>query len=213
MAAQLMTQAEFARHRGVVKGAVSNWKKNGLLVMAEGPDGKPMVDVQRTELKLNAKIDPMRGRPTTGGQPSTAVAPGMGDAPALPLEAGAPAAADQTISGERSQLLREQRIGAAMKNAREAGDLVPLIEAERRVSEAGRAARERVQAWFRGLAEQLAATTDVRSIMVIGEEGIDQVFTDLANAAQRGELAGDEDGDLTPEEDAEMEAVAAASDE
>jgi hypothetical protein len=83
---------------------------------------------------------------------------------------------------------------------------VPLIEAERRVSEVGRAARERMHAWLRGQAERFAAEKDVRQIMAIGEAGIDEVFAELADAAERGEFAGD-DGDLTPDEVAEMEAA------
>jgi hypothetical protein len=122
-----------------------------------------MVDVVRTELKLNANLDPMRGRPTTGRQAQVSASPG-GEAPALPLPDGpaAPTSGLRTIADERADLTREQRIGQAMKNAQLAGELVPLIEAERRVAEVGRAARERINAWFRGIAEQLAATTDVR---------------------------------------------------
>jgi hypothetical protein len=208
---QLMTQAQFARHRGVSKGAVSNWKKAKLLVLAEGEAGKVMVDVERSEARLNAKLDPMRGRPTTGGQPAAAL-PG-GEAPALPL-GDAPAAAPTSpaprgLADERIDQVREQRIGNALKNAQLAGDLVPLIEAERRVSEVGRAARERIHAWLRSMAERFAAESDVRTIMAIGEEGIDQVFGELADAAERGDFAGDDaDADLTVEEKAEFEAAA-----
>lgn len=207
MAAQLMTQAEFARHRGVQKGSVTNWKKAGLLVLAEGPTGKPMVDVQRSDMKLNAKIDPMRGRPSTGHVPAVAAA-GPGDAPALPLEQTPAQPGDRGLADERVEELRERRIGAALKNALLAGDLVPLVEAERRVSEVGRAARERMHAWVRTIAERFAAEKDVRQIMAIAEAGIDEVFAQLAAAADRGEFAGDED-ELPAEELAEMEAVAA----
>lgn len=209
---QLMTQTEFARHRGVGKPAVSNWKKKGWLVFAEGPGGKPLVDVARTDAKLNANIDPMRGRPATG-----AAATSGGDAPVLPLGEGAapapPAAAtaasatEANIADERLQELRERRHGHALKNAQLAGGLVPLVEAEQRVAEVGRAARERMHAWFRGVAERIAAEKDVRAIMVLGEEGIDQVFAELAAAAARGDFAEDEDDDLTEEEAAELEAA------
>jgi hypothetical protein len=201
---QLMTQAQFARHRGVVKGAVSNWKKGGLLVMAEGPGGRPMVDVVRTELKLNANLDPMRGRPPTGASGKAS-----GEAPALPLGEGpAPEPKRDDLADERAAHLREQRTGQALKNAQLAGQLVPLIEAERRVSEVGRAARERMHAWFRSIAERVAAEKDVRQIMVIGESGIDEVFAELADAAERGDFAGHDD-ELPAEEVAEMESAAA----
>lgn len=207
-----MTQAQFARHRGVSKGAVSNWKAAKLLVFAEGPGGKPMVDVDRSEARLNAKLDPMRGRPATGGTPAAA-APG-GEAPALPLGDAAsalPAAAPAAgLADERIHQVREQRIGNALKNAQMAGDLVPLIEAERRVSEIGRAARERTHAWLRSMAERFAAESDVRAIMALAEEGLDQVFNELADAAMRGDFAGEEaDAELSVEEQAELEAAGA----
>jgi hypothetical protein len=45
--------------------------------------------------------------------------------------------------------------------------------------------------------------------MAIGEEGIDQVFGELADAAARGDFAADDaDADLTVEEKAEFEAAA-----
>lgn len=212
MAAQLMTQAAFARHRGVSKGCVTNWKNASptLLVMAEGPGGKPMVDVVRTELKLNANIDPHRGRPSGGGE-SQQESPGGIPAPALPLESAPGQVAGSSAPGyneERQMHLREQRIGQAMKNAQLAGELVPLIEAERRVGEVGRAARERMHSWFRGIAERIAAEKDIRAIMALGENGIDEVFAELASAADRGEFAGDEaEPDLLPGERDELETV------
>ena len=210
---QLLTQTQFAQRRGVSKGAVSNWKAAGLLVLAEGPNGKPLVDVVRTEAKLNAKLDPMRGRPSTGGglDPAPALPLGEGGAPA-PSASPAPSAAPGGLADERMQHLREQRVGAALKNAQLAGDLVPLIEAEQRVAEVGRAARERMHAWLRSVAERFAAETEVRAIMALGEEGIDQVFAELADAAAAGDFAGADDsaGELTADELAEQEAAAQA---
>jgi hypothetical protein len=64
-----------------------------------------------------------------------------------------------------------------------------------------------MHAWLRSQAERFAAEKDVRQIMAIGEAGIDEVFAELADAAERGEFAGGDD-DLTPEEVAELEAAA-----
>ena len=207
---QWMTQAEFARHRRVSKPAVTAWKKKGLLVMAEDPaDGRIKVDVARSDARINARVDPMRGRP-----PSGAVAPATGGpAPVLPLDPPPQAppgpSSAGALSDERVEHLREQRIGSALKNAQLAGGLVPLVEAERRVSEIGRAARERMQAWLRGIAERFAATSDLRTIMALGEEGIDAVFAELADAAAGGAFAGEDEAELTAEEKAELEAAAA----
>lgn len=208
---QQMNQAQFAVHRGVSKGAVSNWKAAGLLVFAEGPNGKMMVDVARSDAKVNAKIDPMRGRPATGGPAALGA-----DAPALPLGEGAApapasAAASNDLADERLQELRERRFGSALKNAQLAGDLVPLAEAERRVAEIGRVARERIQATLRGLAERFAAETEPRTIMVLAEQAVDQVFGELADLAEQGAF-GDDDAELSAEETAELDAAAAESD-
>lgn len=206
---QLMTQAEYARHRRVSKPAVSNWKKQGLLVLVEEPGtGRIKVDRDRTDAKVNARVDPMRGRPpVAAAAPSSAAAP-ADPAPSLPLDPAS--TGGDSFADERKAYTREQRIGQAMKNAQLAGELVPLIEAERRVEEAARACRERVQSWFRGEAERLAAERDIRAVMTLGEEGIDRVFSELADMARRGDFADDVDDELTAEEEAEMEAAAEA---
>lgn len=187
--AQLMTQAEYARHRGVRPSAVSNWKKAGHLVFGEDDDGKLKVDVVRTDARLNARLDPLRGRPS-GSALTDPAESDEGVAPALPLAGAKPS----ELNVERLEELRERRIGSALKNAQLARDLVPLIEAEQRVSEVGRAARERMQAWLRSVAERFAAERDARAIMTLGEEGIDRVFDELADAAESGVFA-DDDGD------------------
>lgn len=52
-----MSQAEFARHRGVSKAVVTKWKGQGLLALA--PDGK--VDVEATEWNLDQRPASYRG--------------------------------------------------------------------------------------------------------------------------------------------------------
>lgn len=201
----LMTQAQFARHRGVSKPAVSNWKKAGHLVLQEDEQGRVKVNVERTEARLNARLDPMRGRPTTASATNASSAEPPS---ALPLEGppGSAPANSGSLADERVEELRERRIGAALKNAQMARDLVPLVEAERRVSEVGRAARERMHAWLRGMAERFAATSDVRTIMALGEQGIDEVFAELADSAASGDFAGSDD-ELTVEEKAELQTL------
>jgi len=54
---QLMSQADFARHRGVARSTVTEYKQKGLLVMTD--DG--LVDVEKTEEKLSSTLDPSRG--------------------------------------------------------------------------------------------------------------------------------------------------------
>lgn len=184
---QLMTQAEYARHRGVGKSAVSNWKTAGLIVLAEDDGGRVKVDVVRTDARINARIDPLRGRPANGASS----APVEIAAPAQQM--GEPATGSGTVSSERMELMREQRVGVALKNAQMAKELVPAIEAERRLSEASRLLRERLHAEFRGSAERQAAIRDRREMMIFNEEVIDRVFGDVADMIETGMLASDDD--------------------
>ncbi len=186
-----MTQAQFATRRGVGKSAVSNWKKAGLLVFAEGADGRPMVDVGRSEARLNAKLDPMRGRPATAAE----------TAPALPLDGdtddGSPLQ-QRNLARVRAEVAEEDLVGKRMKNAEAARELVPAIEAERRLGHLGRMARERVQAELRARAERLAAEREPRAIMALLDEATDKAFAALASAIAGGAL-DDEDEEETAE--------------
>lgn len=207
---QMMTQADYARHRGVTAPAVSNWKKAGLLVMAEDPsDGRIKVDVARSDARINGRVDPGRGRPANAPPAPAAELPMEVPAPA---SSGAPAATEN-LNTVRLELIRQQTAGHVLKNAREAGELAPVLELQRRAVELGRAARDRMQAWFRGEAERLAAERDVRTIMALGEDGIDRVFTDLADMAADGAFGADEEPNEAEIEAIDDEAIAAADDQ
>ncbi|MHA3791463.1 hypothetical protein ACX0MU_07370 [Rhizorhabdus wittichii] len=185
-----MTQAEYAAHRGVRPSAVSNWKKAGLLVFAEDADrpGKLFVDVVRTDAKVNARIDPVRGAPRSGSAGSPAPAPvALGDG------------GSNDLTKVRLDLVRQQTVGQALKNEQAAGQLVPLVEMQRRATELGRTARERMHAMARDIAERLSAETEIRTIVALLGAAIDEVFTELADQVERGALAEDEDdGDDVP---------------
>lgn len=193
---QTMTQAQYAAHRGVGKPAVSNWKKAGLLVLVEDPaqPNKLVVDVMRTDARINARIDPMRGRPAS-------TAPSQQPAASLPLEQAQPDGS--TVSSERLELLREQKVGQALKNAQAAGDLVALIEGERRWGEAARMLRERLQSEMRGIAERLAAERDTRAVMGLCEETMDRVFSELAAEIEAGALDDEGEGETDGAPDSE----------
>lgn len=187
-----MTQAEFATRRGVGKSAVSNWKKAGLLVFAEDAAGRMMVDAVRTEARLNARLDPTRGRPATAPEA----------APALPLDGdtdeGSPLQ-QRNLARVRAEVAEEDLVGKRMKNAEAARELVPAIEAERRLGHLGRMARERVQAELRARAERLAAEREPRAIMALLDEATDKAFAALASAIAGGALDDDEDEEVTAE--------------
>jgi phage terminase Nu1 subunit (DNA packaging protein) len=186
----LMSQSEFAAHRGVGKSAVSNWKKAGLVVFAEGEGGLLLVDVQRTNAKLNAKLDPTRGRPALGAKQ-----------PGLEFDAR-PDRGDQ-LGDVRLELIKAQTTSKQLDNARRAGDLVPLAEAERKMAEMGRLARERMHSVARSLAERLAAVSEPRVIASLLGAEIDQAFGELADQVDGGALDDGEDAaETTLEADA-----------
>lgn len=208
----LMTQKQFGDHRGVGKSAVSNWKKADLLVFAEGGDGKLYVDVARSDAKLNARLDPMRGRPSAAASfpadEASLSLPLDGDAAPAPAPGASPAG--ESLQSVRIAESHERRIGLALKNARDAGDLAPRAELEQRAGNLGRAFRERMHSMFRGIAERLAAERDIRTIMALGEAEIDRVCAELADAADRGDFSEPEEAELEAEEAAEFAAAAAA---
>ncbi len=175
MNAVLLTQVEYAEHRGVGRSAVSNWKRNKLLVFAEGPDGLPLVDRDRTDARLHANINPMRGR-RRAKEASEAVAPAL----------GSQVAPGPSIGDARSDLLREQVTRERLRNAKDAGELVPLAEYERRAAELGRQTRERVQSALANVAERLAVETDPRKLTLLMSDAVDRVFSEIADLAAGG---------------------------
>lgn len=200
MNSPLMTQAEYARHRGVRASAVSNWKASGFLVFAEDPDrpNAMKVDVVRTDARLNARLDPMRGRPSTG-------APALVAPSAMPM-----IPASDNVATVRMDLVKQQIAGHKLKNAQLAAELGPIMELERRATEIGRMARERMHAMGRDLAERLSVETEVRQIIALLGAEIDRVFSELAAEVEGGLLVDDDDGDddLPIENDIDEEAVA-----
>lgn len=203
MNATLMTQAEYAAHRGVKPPAVSNWKKAGYLVLAEDParPNKLFVDRDRTDARVNANVNSMRGRPSTAvPAASTPI-----DAGAETLDAARP---QESSASVRIDLAREQIHGMRIKNAQAAGDLVPAIELTRRAAELGRVCRERVHAALRTLAERLAAERDHRVIAGILAAETDRVFAELADQVEGGMLAPEDEPD-EPAVVNEIEAAAA----
>lgn len=207
---RLMTQAEFAAHRGVGKSAVSNYKKAGLLVFGEDPaDGKIKVDVARTEARLNSKVDPTRGRPTTAQSAGAQDAPLLDQAAALTMGGVSRQMID--VANVRTDLVRQQVIEKQMANARRAGELVPVAEYEKRATELGRVVRERMQSMLRTMSERFAAEKDPRQIVAVGALEIDRIFTELADQAEAGTLSADDQ--LEAELAAEVAAQEAAEEE
>lgn len=202
--AQLMSQTEYAAHRGVGKSAVSNWKAQGLLVFAEDPErpGKQLVDVAKSDLVVGGTIDPTRGRPRSG---EAGLVEAVADAPAVqrPMQLSGMDAARLDEMLERT---RRRKI----ETAQLLGGLVSVAEYERRAGDMGRMIRERTQALIRQHAERVAAESDPRQVMAVLAEAFDGLFDQLAGEieaavsqerevdAQLAPLADDEDADEDP---------------
>lgn len=187
-ASAFMTQKEYAAHQGVGQSAVSNWKKDGLLVFGGDAKTSRLVDVAATDRALADRRDPTLGRPAGGD----AVQP--------------QASGGNSLQVVRTELIQAQTHGKRMENARLAGDLVPLQEYQRRASELGRMIRERLKAGFRQEADRLQVADDRRTVMAICDETIDRELAQLADEVESGALADDadeEDDDAPVENEAE----------
>lgn len=203
----LMTQTAFAKHRGVGRSAVSNYKKADLLVFAEGDDGSRMVDVERSEARLNRKIDPARGRPTGGRAAATSEG-------GLPFDGPSPSREPQGagVAEVRTELMRAQIVGKTLENAKRGGELVPLLEYERRSSELGRMTRDRMHSFLRSYAERFAAERDPRQIVAVGSAEIDRQFDELADQVESGVLVEMDEAEVLAAVEAEVEAETEGAD-
>lgn len=177
MSQALMTKSEYARYRGVGKSAVSNWIKRDQLVM-----NGSQVDVAASDDRLGALVDSVAGRPATASM--AASTPKRSTPPAQPVmqPPAAPSRSSdmERIANERAQLLSEQRAEKALKNAKLAGELVPLQAAESKLATAVTGLCERMRSDLRGMAERLAMESDMRIIRTLLEEALDKVQNDMA---------------------------------
>lgn len=173
--ALLMTQADFAARHQVGKPAVSAWKKRGLLVFAPDPErpAKMLVDAEKSDLLVRGTIDPTRGRPRTGDQPTA------GEAAAEPAPRAAPVLSG--IEAARLEEMQERTRRRKIETEQLLGTLVSLAEFERQAAELGRRCREGAQAVARQISERLAAETDPRVISTLLAEELDALFDRLAS--------------------------------
>lgn len=175
----LMSQKDYAAHRGVRPSAVSNWKKANLLVFAADPADptRQLVDVEKSDLVVGGKIDQTRGRPRAADQARVEAA-GEGSAPVVVAASSrGMSALENARLAEMEERLRSRRID----NDARLGQLVPVAEYERQAGEFGRKCREGVHAIVRQQAERLAAESEPRQIIAVLGEAFDKLFARLAD--------------------------------
>lgn len=165
-----MTQTEFATHRGVGKSAVSNWKRDGLLVFVTTDDGRELVDVAASDAILDDRLDPTRGRPSTAGIGGDLV--------------GGEVKPVNELQAVRLDFMREQTIRKRLDNDKLAGQLVARAEFEARAADWARRVRERMQGLVGRHRERLAAERDPRALAAFLAGEIDAVFSALADDAE-----------------------------
>ncbi|ACL61433.1 hypothetical protein [Methylobacterium nodulans] len=164
-----MTQAEFARHRGVSKAVVTKWKAQGLLTLTD--DGR--VNVEATEWNLDQR--PARYRGGVAHRPIRAVPMSERPAPtaapkAPPADRPRPAGPDQKDEGEAGDpddpnlplplaiRRKENFLGLQRKRAveKEDGKLVDRAAAEKLFFDTARDLRDAWLAWFARVAITMA---------------------------------------------------------
>lgn len=169
---ELITQAEYARRRGVVKSAVTKAVTEGRITLINGKVDQAVADIQWAQ-NTRARADSGRAMAQTGTNQGQATlvdenAPEGRDMP--------PAAAD----GDDYQSLRVRRERAAVEsaereNAKEAGRLVEREPVERATFDAFRALRDAVMNIPPRAAAKVVGMADVRDI--------ERVFTEELRAA------------------------------
>lgn len=169
-APKFVSQAEFARHRGVSRKAVTTWKSKGLLVI----DAEGRVDVEATEWKLDDRPANYRGgvthRPIRApngnnfddrrAKPASATRPGTKPSP-RPTD-GAPDPADFDLDDPNLPIAeavrrKENFLGLQRKHEFEVSqkEWVRVEEAGRQVEQAYSVVRDRVLAMPGKLAASL----------------------------------------------------------
>ncbi len=169
----LISQAEYARRRGVAKSAVAKAVKEGRITLIDGKIDPAVADIQWAQ-NTRARAD--------AGRPASEQAEGMGDAPLAANNA--PQAPDSAPTAKDDyQALRVRREIAAVEreereNAREAGLLVSRTAVRTAVFDAFRALRDEILSTPERAAPAVVGLSDTRDI--------ERVFSDELRKAFEG---------------------------
>lgn len=169
---ELITQAEYARRRGVAKSAVAKAVKEGRITLIDGKIDPAVADIQWAQ-NTRARADAGRAASETGEA--------MGEAPLAANNV--PQAPDSASAAKDDyQALRVRRELAAVEreereNAKEAGLLLDRREASRGVFDAFRALRDEVFNAPQRSAPRVLGLADVREIEHVLMEELRKAFT------------------------------------
>lgn len=160
-----MTQAEFARHRGVSRPTVSEYKRKGLLVMKD----ERLVDVVASEARLASSLDQSRGGDRSQGSASGKKKPAAGG--------GAYMAAK--IRGMEAVADRQE-----LETKKLANELLEREETHRKAFTLARNAQESMMGIADRMAPLLAAEADPAKVHAMLSDELRNVAQDLAKAAK-----------------------------
>lgn len=196
MAVQLVTQAEYARRRGVSAVAVKKAVDSDRITTVES-NGKKMIDPEVADIQW-AKNTREKFRPTSSYKlpdpqsppPSGVVNPDGG--PDLP-----PVASIYDAQAARAKREYHEANLAAMREAKEAGALVDRERVVKLATDAGAAIRASLER-IPGLALELAAMSDPLAIQALLTTKITEILADSVDNLRRmtGEAEEDPDGSL-----------------
>lgn len=197
----VMSQAEFARHRGVSKAIVTKWKGQGLLSLAD--DGK--IDVEATEWNLDQRPANYRGgtthRPvraiprdeTPAGKPARPAAAPRPIEPAPPPERQDDGSQgdggaefdpeDPNLPLAQAAQRKENHLGLLrrLEYLTKQGILVERSAAEAAFFEEGRAFRDALIAWPARVSIEMAdeLKIDARELTQVLATYVNQLLTEL----------------------------------
>ncbi len=159
---ELITQAEYARRRGVAKSAVAKAVKEGRITLINGKIDPAVADIQWQQ-NTRARADSGRSGAEAGEVLSLApeAAPAALDSGALGLETGREKENYLALRTRREQAAveREER-----ENAKEAGLLVERVAVQRGTFDAFRAFRDAVMSTPPRAAAKVVGLADSREI-------------------------------------------------
>jgi len=173
---------DFAAQRGVHPSRVSQWKRQGRLVL--NADGK--IDAEASHTKLNASLDKAKGERRDGNITSSAPAP----APAMPSESAVggngkvpdeQGLSPRDDSGYWQHKARREKAEAQlaeMKALREAGALTAVAGVRKEWTGLGRKLRNDLQAIADRTAQVLDPTNPGRAHKLLTDE-INRILNEL----------------------------------
>lgn len=166
------SQADYARHRGVTRAAITKQGKNGLLAFVDGK-----VDFDASDALLKQNSDPARGGKGGGPNRDTAEAAPSAGQPELPKPtSGSPFAV------ERAERERVDRQLKQLELDRQLGKVVELDAFVHGMEEAAAACRKEVEGIVQRLPSLVAAESDVRRCRQLIEAEVNRAMETLANS-------------------------------